>query len=82
MKKLLPLVFLFGLVGCTDAPNATRVLTQNGYTDVAITGYKPFSCGDDYTFSTGFEATNIASKAHVTGTVCSGFLKGNSIKLD
>lgn len=70
------------LIGCTDAPNATRVLEQNGYKDVQMTGYRWFICGDDYTYQTGFAATNIASGQHVTGAVCSGIFKGNSIKLD
>jgi len=74
------LAFLMA-AGCTDQPKATKVLQDNGYTDVQITGYSPFACSDSDTFSTGFRAKS-PSGVVVSGTVCSGFLKGATIRFD
>jgi hypothetical protein len=68
--------------GCTDAPNATRILTQQGYKDITITGWSPFSCAKDDDLHTGFSATSPGGYK-VTGTVCSGyFFKASTIRLD
>ena len=82
MKRILFFAILaVGLTGCTAPDNAQRVLSEQGYTSIEITGYRWFSCGDDYTFHTGFKAKTIAGHP-VSGTVCSGVLKGSSIKVD
>lgn len=65
----------------TDPATATRVLQQAGYHDVRMTGYRWFACGDDDYFSTGFEATS-SNGNRVSGTVCEGILKSNTIRLD
>lgn len=80
-KSLFAIVLLIALVGCTDESTARRTLQDQGYSDIQLTGYRPFACGDDYTFHTGFSAKSIAGRP-VTGTVCSGLLKGSSIKTD
>lgn len=77
---------LIGLVvllstGCTSEPEAVRALDGAGYTDVRITGWKPLKCDDRDTFSTGFVAVGPTGK-NVSGSVCSGFLKGATIRLD
>lgn len=69
------------LVACTDNPKTIKVLSDQGYTNITITGYKAFSCNSDDTIRTGFTATSIAGKS-VSGTVCTGFLKGSTIRLD
>lgn len=74
---LLPLLFLFG---CTNVDQAQRVLKAEGVTNVTMTGYKFFTCGDDYTFHTGFTGTKNGES--VSGAVCSGFLKGAQIKYE
>jgi hypothetical protein len=66
---------------CTDGPGAERVLRQNGYTNVKLTGWSAFSCSEKDTFATGFEATS-PSGQRVVGTVCSGWLKGYTIRFD
>jgi hypothetical protein len=84
MKKLMLLVMVISCVmlcSCTDEKTARRTLEDQGYTNIELTGYRPWACGDDYTFHTGFKAISIAKKP-VTGTVCSGWMKGNSIKTD
>lgn len=76
------MVLILGLLsGCTDASTAKRVLHQQGYTDVVITGYRPFVGSDGDTYVTGFEAT-APNGSRVTGAVCSGLLKGATIRFD
>ncbi|TXN08961.1 hypothetical protein FV222_00380 [Methylobacterium sp. WL103] len=67
------------LTACTDAPTAERVLRQNGYTDIQITGYDAFMCGQSDTFSTGFTARSVGGQ-RVSGAVCSAAFKGATIR--
>lgn len=75
MKTFLSIIlFIVILAGCGAAPDSsTKTLVKSGYTDIEITGWLPFSCGDD-TFSTGFTATNPQGQP-VEGVVCCGILK-------
>ncbi len=67
---------------CTHPDTALRVLESSGYTEVEITGWRPFSKGEDDWFSTGFRAKS-PSGANTTGVVTGGlFLKGNTIRVD
>ena len=70
-----------GLVSCTDTNKSTRVLEEQGYTNIVITGYNAWSCSSDDTFKTGFTATSMVGKP-VKGTVCSAAFKGSTIRLD
>lgn len=56
MKKLIAIIAIASLAGCSAPERAKRVLDNSGYTEIEITGYSPFSCGKDDTFSTGFRA--------------------------
>jgi len=76
-KGLILGVGIMCLSGCTDPQTARRVLTQNGYTDVRITGYNWLSCGRDDTYHTGFIAKS-PNGSTVEGTVCGGFFFKNS----
>lgn len=67
--------------GCTQPENATRILTQAGYTDIDITGWRPFMAGKDENFSTGFRAKS-ANGSEVSGSVTYGFFKGSTIRMD
>jgi len=69
------------LSGCTDAPTAERVLRQNGYTNIEITGYRYGVGGENDTYVTGFRAKSPSGQI-VTGAVCNGFLKGATIRFD
>lgn len=69
------------LAGCTSSNEANRVLSQMGYKDIEYTGYSFFSCSNDDTFKTGFRATS-PSGQKVEGVVCSGLLKGATIRLN
>lgn len=80
MKRIACLIgLLMLLASCTDQDGAVRVLTEQGYKDVRTTGYEFFSCGKGDNFVTGFEATSPAG-VRVTGVVCSGWIKGSTIR--
>lgn len=72
--------FLF-FVGCTDENGATRTLRNNGFTNIEITGWSPFSCSEEDVFRTGFEATS-PTGVRLSGAVCGGWFKGNTIRFD
>ena len=83
MKRLtIVIVITTGLLsGCTKPESAREILSSNGYTRIEITGYNYFSCGDSDTFKTGFTAIS-SNGTRVSGTVCSGWLKGSTIRFD
>lgn len=80
MKKLI-LVLALVAAGCTNEPGAARALDGAGYTQVEFTGYRVFGCADSDDFSVGFRARGPSGKP-VSGIVCSGFMKGATIRLD
>lgn len=84
MKKLIAIIacaIALISIGCTDAKNAERVLTSQGYTDVKITGYDLFGCSDDDWRHTGFTAKGTNGQ-WVNGVVCQGlFLKGATVRI-
>lgn len=70
------------IIPFTDPKNAERVLSENGYTDIQITGYSFMLCGKDDVQHTGFIAKSI-NGSQVKGAVCSGlFIKGSTIRFD
>lgn len=83
MKRILALGLLV-LAGCTDEQGATKALREAGLKPVSVGGYALFSCAsgkDGDTFATKFTATNVNGQT-VTGAVCSGWLKGKTIRFD
>jgi hypothetical protein len=81
MKKILALAILLAISACYSTNDATKALTESGYTDIVLHGHAMWSCSKDDTFSTEFEATS-PSGVRVTGAVCSGWFKGKTIRLD
>ncbi|MFL5731072.1 MAG: hypothetical protein ACJ75J_16410 [Cytophagaceae bacterium] len=82
MKKIIFTLCLIGLLSsCADDKNARRILENNGYKDIRITGYKAYCCSDDDQYSTGFTATN-QNGVTVSGCVCTGFSKGGTIRFE
>lgn len=69
------------LSACTKPDDTKRVLSDNGYTNIEITGYRMFKCDEKDTFCTGFSATSPIGK-RVTGAVGSGIMKAYTIRLD
>lgn len=79
MKKILCLFALaFVLSSCSDGEGTTKLLEEQGYSNIVIKGYDGWSCHDDDHFSTEFEATGPTGK-QVHGTVCLD-LKGSYIR--
>ena len=78
---LLGLVAIGATGGLQKPDEATRILRQSGYTQIEITGWRPFAAGQDDTFSTGFRAKSLSGET-VTGTVTSGWFKGGTVRLD
>lgn len=78
MKKVIAvMITTVALYGCSNKEDAVRALESSGYSEVVVTGWKPFSCDEKDFFSTGFKAKNPAGK-RVSGVVCSGLLFKNA----
>lgn len=75
------IAFAAAATSCTSANDANNALAGAGYTNVRLTGYRWFSCGKGDSFHTGFEAVGPTGR-RVTGCVCSGWLKGSTIRID
>ncbi len=74
IKKISMLILvLLAMSACTDEGNSKSALHKAGYSNIVITGWEPFTCGEDDTFSTGFKAKNPAGNT-VEGVVCCGLL--------
>jgi len=80
-KILIAIIALAALTGCTRADEARRVLAGAGYTNIETGGYAFFGCSEDDTFHTKFKARG-QNGQQVEGVVCSGVLKGATIRLD
>lgn len=82
MKYVLIAASAILLAACTDPQNATRVLADQGYTNIQITGYSAWACGKDDDYHTGFTATSPAGHP-VKGTVCAGaWFKNSTIRFE
>lgn len=69
-------------ISCTsdnDFDKAKKQLKAQGYTNIKNTGYAYFCCDKNDKFSTGFEAID-KNGNKVEGCVCSGILKGITIR--
>lgn len=77
MKAFLLIVLLLIFSKCTNPSGAIKVLSDQGYINIRITGYKWFACAEGDTFATGFKAISPAGKP-VSGCVCQGLLFKNS----
>ena len=82
MKVILCFFLLFFIVSCTDGFYTKKILEDQGYTEVEITGYSFFACSKDDWYHTGFRAKSPIGRP-VSGTVCSGLVfKSHTIRLD
>ncbi len=48
------------MTGCTSEGKATKVLTDQGYTEIVTDGYGWFACSDKDSFATAFHAKSPA----------------------
>lgn len=80
---LLGLLVIVNIVpmACTQEDDTIRILKQNGYSNIVITGWRPFMASKGESFSTGFEAVS-PNGSKVSGVVTSGWFKGKTIRLD
>lgn len=67
------------LAGCSDPKAAKHILEDQGYSNIETTGHAWFGCGKDDTYSTGFNAKGPTGR-NVSGVVCSGWLKGGTVR--
>lgn len=67
---------------CTNESKTTEVLINSGLHPIEVGGYAWFQCGDKDIFATKFKAYSSDSTKIVTGCVCSGLFKGNTIRYD
>lgn len=82
MKQLVAVMVVASvLTGCTDSKGTRRALEAAGYSHIEVGGYSWFGCADKDSFATKFKAIGPSGK-QVSGAVCSGWLKGNTIRLD
>lgn len=82
MKKLiLILAVAVTLTACTRPDAARRVLEQNNYSQIEITGYRFFMSSREEMYSTGFRAISPSGEP-ISGAVTSGFFGGQTIRLD
>lgn len=79
--SILICVFGFILIGCSSSNDATKALNAQGFTSIQTHGRAFFVCSEDDTFATKFTAKNAKGET-VTGAVCSGWLKGSTIRFD
>lgn len=84
LLKIIVIIFLFIIfrIICTsdnDFEKAKKQLQAQGYTNIENTGYDLFCCSDEDNFSTGFKAKDKNGNI-VEGCICSGILKGLTIR--
>lgn len=82
MKKAIVAFCAFlstGTIACTDDSRSAEALRKAGFTDIRLTGYSYFACGEDDAFRTDFVAKN-PQGVDVSGTVCCGWLKSCTIR--
>lgn len=73
-------VAIAALGGCTDERAARKALADAGYSEVRVTGYAWFGCGEGDWYSTGFQAKGPTGR-NVSGVVCSSWVtKGATIR--
>lgn len=81
MKKIILASALFLVVGCTNPTGTKELLEKQGYTNIKITGYRPWMASDNDSYSTGFEATSPTGQK-VTGAVTESWMKGKTVRFD
>lgn len=79
MKILLALILALTLTACTDPDQVHSILSSQGYTEITVTGYEYFGCGQGDFYHTGFTAKS-PNGTQVSGVVCSGILKGATVR--
>lgn len=71
---------IIGSYGYANPEGATKVLEEDGYTHITITGRKFLGCDREF-YRTTFTAKN-SRGIPVSGMVCDGLFSGSVIKKD
>ena len=82
--RILLMISALFVCSCTNSDaflKGKEQLENMGYTDIRSTGYNALCCGENDTFSNGFIATAKNGNV-VTGCICSGLLKGITIRFE
>lgn len=79
--SLLLVAVLFGCTSSNDFEKGKKQLEAQGYTDVKNTGWSAFCCDENDTYSSGFTAKDKNGNA-VKGCICSGIMKGITIRYE
>jgi prepilin-type N-terminal cleavage/methylation domain-containing protein len=63
--------------------SANRILSQQGYKDIVLKGWRPFKCSssDSMFFTDAFTAT-APNGDKVSGAVCGNLFKSHTVRLD
>lgn len=84
-KLIIAASLLLLLSACTDEDGARRALNAQGFHDIKTTGYRWWGCDSgkvsDDGWHTGFTAVG-PTGVPVSGVVCGGIFKGNTIRFD
>lgn len=81
LKLFVGVALAITLTACSSPNDANKALKAQGFTAIEAHGRAFFACSEDDTFATKFTATNPKGE-RVAGTVCSGWLKGATIRYD
>lgn len=82
MKNLLILTAaILLLAACTRAEDVQSYANEQDWKSCTVTGYRWFGCSKDDLYHTGFTAITKSGK-QVSGVICSGWLKGATMRLD
>lgn len=78
------LLLAFVFVHCypaSDQDRASAVLEAEGYTEIHMTGWDYWGCGEDDFYTDGFIATSV-NGSRVDGVVCCGLFKSCTVRID
>lgn len=88
-KKMIVALFPLMMLGCGNVSNETaqRVLADEGYHDIQMTGYSHFGCGEDDAYKSSFTAKRWVlqgdgsrTERTVEGTLCCGHYKDCTVR--
>jgi hypothetical protein len=63
-----------------NSSKAFHALEASGFQKIEVQGYRFFGCGREDVYHRGFKAE--MNGKSVTGTACSGYFKGTTIRID
>lgn len=66
-------------LACSDERSTRATLEALGFSRIEVTGWSPYSCSEEDSFSTGFRAVNPRG-VPTEGVVCCGLLKRCTVR--